>query len=183
MKTLHSRFAVRKQRGFSIVEVLIAVAILFFGMLAVLALFGIAIADTQNAQQDLIMKQKAREALEVVYGARDAGIPFAQIDNVPAGIFLNGWDNLVRVAPNSAGILGTGTEGGAPDYELAPDAAGNLNVQVPLTNYQRRITIAPFVSGGVNDPNLKIITVDVRTTLPNGKLVIYTATGYVSSFR
>src|SRR5215471_6936247 len=152
-------------QGFSLIEVMIAIVILMIGLLA---LFGTALSATSHAQQDLVAKQKARELLEAVYAARDdAGMAWSQIqnDNVVGGAFKTGWDQLVRVTPNTNQILGSSTpgEGPTPDYVLAPDAAGNLTVQIPLDNYQRRVDILPvkYPDGTVN-PNLRSISVTVR---------------------
>ena len=180
----------RAKRGFGLIEVLVAITILMAGLLGLLALFGTALSATAHAQEDLVAKQKAREMLEAVYSSRnDAGMAWAQIqnDNVVGGAFKTGWQPLMRVTPNTNQILGTSTafgpgEGPALDYVLALDAAGNLNVQVPLANYQRQVVIAPvlYPNGTVN-PNLRSITVTVRVLgTPNRD---YTVAGYISSYR
>jgi type II secretory pathway pseudopilin PulG len=174
-------------QGFSLIEVMIAIVILMIGLLGLLALFGTALSATAHAQEDLVAKQKARELLEAVYAARDdAGMAWSSIqnDNVTGGAFITGWDPLVRVTPNTNQILGTSVpgEGPTPDYVLAPDAAGNLTVQIPLTNYQRRVDILPvlYPDGTVN-PNLRSISVTVRVLgSPNRD---YTVAGFISSYR
>jgi len=172
--------------GFSLVEVLIAMVILMIGLLAYLALFGTAISATQHAQEDLVAKQKARETLEAIYSARDdSAITFAQIANdtaVPPGVFKTGFNPLFRVANNSGAILGTATEGPQLDYVLAPNAAGNLTVQVPLTDYTRQIQITPMLDAGGNiNPNLKKVTVTVRVTSSKYPRD-YSVYGYISSY-
>lgn len=176
--------------GFTLLEVMIAIVILMVGLLGLLALFGTALSATANAQGDLIAKQKARELLEAVYSSRDdAGMTWAQIqnDNVAGGAFKAGWQPLLRVTPNTNQILGTSTpngpgEGPAADYVLAPDAAGNLTVQVPLTNYRRRVDILPVLyPDGSTNQNLRSITVTVRV---QGRINRdYTVAGYISSYR
>jgi prepilin-type N-terminal cleavage/methylation domain-containing protein len=177
-------------RGFTLIEVLIAMVILMVGLLGLLALFGTALSATADAQGDLIAKQKARELLEAVYSSRDdAGMSWNQIqnDNVAGGAFKTGWQPLLRVTPNTNQILGTSTpngpgEGPAVDYVLAPDAAGNLTVQVPLTNYQRRIDILPVLyPDGSTNQNLRSISVTVQV---QGRITrTYTVAGYISSYR
>lgn len=174
-------------QGFSLIEVMIAIVILMIGLLGLLALFGTALSATSHAQEDLVAKQKARELLEAVYAARDdAGMAWAQIqnDNVVGGAFKTGWDQMLRVTPNTNQILGTSTPGEGPtlDFVLAPDAAGNLTVQTPLTNYQRRVDILPvlYPDGTVN-PNLRSISVTVRVLgSPNRD---YNVAGFISSYR
>jgi prepilin-type N-terminal cleavage/methylation domain-containing protein len=182
-------------QGFSLIEVMLAIVIMLVGLLGLLALFGTSLSATAHAQEDLIAKQKARELLEAVYSSRDdAGMAWPQIqnDNVVGGVFKSGWQPLVRVGPNTNQILGTnvwqvngvnvGGEGPAPDYVLAPDPFGNLNIQVPLSNYQRRIDITPVLyPNGSTNPNLRFISVTVRLLgrVPRD----YTVAGYISSYR
>ena len=95
------------QRGFALIEVMIAMVILTVGMCAVLASFGLAITATESAQEDLIARQKALDALESIYTARNSQqIPFAAIQNVGAGgIFLSGPQPLLCAGP-TYGIVG-----------------------------------------------------------------------------
>jgi type IV pilus modification protein PilV len=178
------------RQGFSLLEVMIAIVILTVGLLGLLGLFGSALSATANAQQDLVAKQKARELLEAVYSSRDdAGMAWAQIqnDNVASGAFKTGWQPLLRVTPNTNQILGTSQpngpgEGPAADYVLAPDAAGNLTVQVPLTNYLRRVDILPVLyPDGSTNQNLRSISVTVRVLGRTNR--DYTVAGYISSYR
>jgi prepilin-type N-terminal cleavage/methylation domain-containing protein len=85
------------QRGFSLVEVMIAIAIMTISLVALIAVFGTAIGSTKSAQEDLIARQKALEAMESIYTARNTQqIVFAQIANFPTGIFTAG---TTRPAP------------------------------------------------------------------------------------
>ena len=66
-----------RQDGFSILETMIAIAILGIGIVSVLAAFGTAVAATQYSQENLIARQKALEAMESIYTARNTQqIPF-----------------------------------------------------------------------------------------------------------
>jgi len=180
------------QKGFTLVEVLIAAVIMAIGLLALLAMFATALAATQFSQEDLVARQKAREGLEAIFSARDDGkIGYAQIDNSCAvgttGIFKCGWDNLIRVDSDTDQILGVDTgpfaEGTTLDYMLTPNNTGALTIQVPLTNFQRRIIIGPYTNPntGNTDPNLKKVQVTVRY-VRNGHPVDYSVYGYVSAF-
>ena len=78
--------------GFTIVEVMIAIVILGIGILTVVAAFASAVATTEYAQENLIARQKALEALESIFTARNTQqITFSQIANLPSGgIFVSG---------------------------------------------------------------------------------------------
>ena len=98
----------RTQRGFALIEVMIAMVILSVGMCAVLASFGVAITATESAQEDLIAREKALQALESIYTARNSQqIPWAAINNttVAPGIFAVGALPMLCAGP-VYGIVG-----------------------------------------------------------------------------
>ena len=74
------------QQGFALLETLIAIVVLMIGLLAVLATFAMAVSNTTAVQNDSIARQKAAEAIESIYTARQTGqLTFNQIQNVGAG--------------------------------------------------------------------------------------------------
>jgi prepilin-type N-terminal cleavage/methylation domain-containing protein len=185
------------ERGFTIIEVMIAIVILSIGILTVVAGFATALSSTQNAQENLIARQKALEALESIFTARNTQqITFSEIANLGSGgIFASGaqplWsagnDGLVNTAddlpfaaqgvcpagpecitlPGEDGILGT-----ADDYPMS------------LANFTRQIQINPVLQadGSVN-PNLKqvIVTVSYTTATPVPRS--YSVTALISAYR
>ena len=159
----------REPKGFSLLEVLIAMAVLSVGLLALLGLFTVAVGAVQHAQEDLIAKQKAREVLEGIYAARnDSSIGWNQIQNVSAGgIFEDGFQDMLTAGPD--GIVGTGDDG----------AIEEIN-GVAMTNFQRMIEIGPVP--GSFDPNLRQVTVTIRC-FTSGAPRDYSASGYISKFR
>ena len=104
-----ARNTARTERGFTLIEVMIAIVIMSVGILTVVAAFATAVASTQNAQQNLIARQKALEAMESIFTARNTQqITFAQIAQYsaaaafsPAGatpLWSAGNDGLVNTA-------------------------------------------------------------------------------------
>lgn len=95
------------ERGFALIEVMIAMVILTVGLCGVLASFGAAIRTTESAQEDLIARHKALDAMESIYTARNSQqIPFSSINNVGnGGIFVSTASPLLCAGPD--GLVGT----------------------------------------------------------------------------
>lgn len=169
----------KAQRGFSLIEMMIATVVTGVGLLAMIGLFAKSLATMQYAQEGIIAKQKAREALEGVYAARDdSSLNFTQIDNFAnGGIFKDGF--VPMMVNTTTGISGTTTDSNTPD-SVTIDGQN-----VPLSNYQRQILFAPLpIAGGGSDPNIKQVTVTVRVFSPGAIAPRdYIVTGYVSKFR
>src|SRR5215475_2816661 len=97
----------KREDGFTLIEVMIAIVVMSVGILAVLASFATAVAATQSAQEDLIARQKALEAMESIYTARNSQqIPFASVANVAdGGIFLSNAQTMKCAGPD--GLVNT----------------------------------------------------------------------------
>ncbi len=184
----------RSSRGFTLVEVLIATVVLAVGLVAVAALFAAAIAASQQSLEDQIAKQKAREALEGVYSARnDTALTFDSIQNVlNGGIFKDGFIPLNLACPptgtcNTNGIVGTTSETTTPDRVVYPGPDGVLGTAddrfISLSNYRRQIQITPVVQGGITNTDIRQIVVTVRVTTPNRGTRDFTVRGYISRFQ
>jgi prepilin-type N-terminal cleavage/methylation domain-containing protein len=169
----------KSERGFSLIEMMIATVVIAIGLLSMIGLFAKSLAIMQYAQEGIIAKQKAREALEGVYAARDdSSLNFTQIDNFAnGGIFKDGFVSMM--INTTTGISGTTSDSATPDSVLID------GVNVPLANYQRQILFSPIpaAGGGGNDPSIKQVTVTVRVFSPGGRTRDYNVTGYVSKFR
>jgi len=185
-----------KQRGFTIIETMIAIAIMSIGLLTLVAAFATAVNATQNAQENLIARQKTLEAMESIYTARNAQqITFSQIANFPAGIFSSGATQLLCAGPD--GLVGTtddincpasGPCTTGPECVVLPGPDGVLgtsdDVAMSLGNFTRQIQIGSVLNpdGSINT-TLKQITITVSyakggSTVPQS----YSVNALISSF-
>ena len=187
------------QRGFTLMETMIAIVIMTVGILALLAVFGTAVAATQNAQANLIARQKALETMESIYTARNTQqINFSQIANiVNGGIFSSGPIPLLSAGPD--GLVNTADDVNFPATGVCPAGPECITLPGPdgilgtpddqamsLSNFRREILINPVLeSDGVTvNPNLKQITVTV-SYITGGSAVprTYTVNALISAFR
>jgi len=158
----------KSERGFTLLEVMIATVVMTIGILAVMASFATAIAATESAQEDLIARHKALDAMESIYTARNSQqLPFSSIQNIAnGGVFKSGAQPLLCAGPD--GIVGTADDVSctAPDTGAAcpggveclvlpgPDGIlGNADdVTQSLANFTRTITFGavalPVAKGG-----------------------------------
>jgi type II secretory pathway pseudopilin PulG len=174
----------RRQQGFALLETLIAIVVLMIGLLAVLATFAMAIGNTTSVQLDSIARQKATEALESIFTARQTSqITFANIQNIGAGpgIFTAGFTPMTDPGPD--GLDGTGDDVPAVPIRL-PGPSGVItntaaDVLVNLGNFTRQIQIVN-VAGS---PNIRQITVTVRYPVPQGWYKSYQVQALISSYR
>jgi prepilin-type N-terminal cleavage/methylation domain-containing protein len=173
------------QKGFTLVETMVALAVLGIGLVALAAMLASSIAYMNSSQADFIAQQKASEAIESIFTARDTqAITFSQIQNVSqGGIFLDGPANLVDPGPD--GVVDTADDlVNSPDTIIKPGPDGILgtadDIQIQLSvyyNMKRTIVITPIV--GVN--NVRMITVTVTYTTGSFNRS-YTLTSYISQF-
>src|SRR5579863_1031922 len=188
------------QAGFSLIEVMISTVILTIGLVSVLGALCVVVAANQTAQQDMIARQLASEAIEAVYTARnDSEMTWAGVNNVSnGGIFVNGYTTVLCAGPD--GILGTADDAACtlPSGATCPNGGvqcldepgpdGILgtadDVILSLSNYQRQITITPlFDSGGNLEPALRNVTITISYSVPQYPAPkTYTLTEYVSAY-
>jgi hypothetical protein len=174
--------------GFGMLEATVASVILVVGLVGLAGLFSQSLTFLQYTREDLIAKQKAREALESVYSARnDATIGFAKIQNVAnGGIFIDGFSPMFLAGAD--GIIGSNAQTTILDRQILPGPDGVVGTAddeiIPLVNMQRQILIQPLIdSTGNISPDVRQITVTVQVTSPGRAARNYTVTGYISRFQ
>jgi len=180
----------RPQKGFTLIEVMVSMAIMTVGLVCLLGVFGLAMAATQSSQQNAIAKQLANEAMEGILTAREtATVTWAQIQNTGSGgIFLSGFQPIDCAGVD--GIIGTADDAacGAQTLQMpGPDGIFGTadDVFLPLTNYQRSITLAPALDSGGNPiPTLNTVIITVQYTNPQLRVARnYTISTYISQYR
>jgi prepilin-type N-terminal cleavage/methylation domain-containing protein len=172
----------KDEKGFSLIEAMIAMVLLVVGLTGLLGLFGFGIKHQQMEREDFIAKEKARECFESIYGARNAGqLTWDQVNNDgggESGVFVTGFNPLLGPGPD--GILGTVDDSGAETYTLpGPDGIFGTSddVIVTLSNFTREVVVAPVVT----NPTLKQITVTVRVSSATGQRD-YIVVGFISEY-
>lgn len=195
--------------GFTLIETMVAMLVLVIGVLGVAAMLGNALAYMNNSKAEYIAQQKAAEAVESIFTARDIGqATWNTICNsgssvccagsancTPAGIFQNGFEPLC--GPGTDGIIDTSDDfngsscaGGTlaqPDGIILPNASGTVNaasgVIIPLTSFKRQVVISTVLdSNGNTIANLRQITVTVTYSVGRFTGLSYTLNTYISNF-
>jgi type II secretory pathway pseudopilin PulG len=184
-----------RERGFTLVEAIVAAAIVTVGLVGMLAVFAVAVSSSQNSQLDFLARQKATEALESVYAARASNqygnLTWNSIQNTSTapgvGIFTSGMNPLTDAGPD--GLDGTADDVPA-GIVTVPGPTGVLkgtvppDVQVTLSNFQRQILITNVNNAdGSPNPNLRQIQVTIQYPTPQGKTRSYTLQALISSYR
>ncbi|MGA8224200.1 MAG: prepilin-type N-terminal cleavage/methylation domain-containing protein [Candidatus Acidiferrales bacterium] len=167
MQTIAGR---KSKQGFSLLETMMAIVVLSFGVLTLAGVLATGLAFMGMSQADFIAQQKASEAVESIFTARDSSaLTWAQILNVPdGGIFTAGPISLFQPGPD--GIVGTLDDVAPIDCIVGPGPDGILGTAddtcAPLQGYTRTIAITTNVNG---DTSLRQITVTIN--YPAGKFV------------
>lgn len=191
--------ASRADSGFSLLEVMIAIVVMSVGLMAVIASLVAAFSATQSGQLDLIARQKALEALESIYTARNSQqIPFAEVANqANGGIFVGTPTQLL--CPGNDGLEGTADDVPCTDQNgnVCPDGGAQCmvlpgpdgilgtadDVTMSLGDFRRTITITPVkLPDGTTNQNMMAITVSVSYTKDGMPARTYNVNGLISSY-
>jgi len=167
-----------KERGFSLIETVIAMGLMATALLGLAALMTAGARRIGSTPGDLTATQKAAEAIENVFSARDTQtLRWVQLKNVAdGGIFLDGPQPLRLAGPD--GLLGTADDTGQ-EVVILPgrdqQLGTNDDVTVSLNGFTREIQIRDV------EDNLRLITIIV--TYQQGSAIrTYTLTTYISNF-
>ena len=175
-------------KGFSLVETVIALGVLTTGILGAAAVLTTGMQNLSSSPADVVTTQKAAEAIEAVFSARQSGkLTWAQIKNVAGlsgsdgGVFLDGPQPLYL--PGDDGLVNTADDAAAGvETVRLPGKDQTLNTAddqvIPLSSFTREVLIRD-VAG--ENGQLRSIVVTVK--YQNGPtLRTYTLTTYISAY-
>ena len=174
----------RTRNGFTLLECVIAMAVLSFGILSLVSFFTQGLQNASQAQLQFIAQQKVRQAMETVFTARNTRVlTFAQIQNVShGGVFLDGPQSLCDPGPD--GLYGTSDDNCAiTDSIIVGPGPDNIfgtsdDQAVPLSPWMTRtilITPDPII------PDLNHVTVTINWTY-SGRTNSLTVNSFISNY-
>lgn len=177
----------KRDAGFSLLEVVFAISILTVAVLGLAGVMAGGLRQLNSSPSSVIAAQKAAQAVEAVFAARDSHmVTWDQVRNVygssgsDGGIFLDGTQSLKL--PGSDGLVNTADDSSAtetmllagPDNEVGTDD----DRSVSLDGFLREIAIRD-----VPGENGRLRSVTVTITFPSGATrESYTLTTYISAY-
>jgi prepilin-type N-terminal cleavage/methylation domain-containing protein len=181
MHYIHSN---RRERGFTLLETMIAMVILSFGILSVAQVYTQGIQVSNSNQISFIAQQKAQEAMETIFTARDSGtLTFTNIANVSqGGVFLDGPRPLYAAGPD--GVLGTADDDpAAPNVIVTGPGADNVlgtsdDTVINLNPWMTRTIVITPVNG---TQKLNQVTITVNYTY-QGRNSRFVLVSYISGW-
>jgi type II secretory pathway pseudopilin PulG len=168
--------------GFSLIEVMFAMFVLMVGVIALAGSVALGARRLTGTQDQLLATERAAEAVESVFKARDnRTLTWAQIRNVEGadgdgGIFLDGPQEIR--APGSDGLVNTADDGDL-EVVLRPGPDGLLGTEddeeTPLFGMTREIEIRDI------SPTLRQLRVIVRYRAGGG-MEGFVLTTFISAY-
>jgi hypothetical protein len=159
-------------KGFSLTETVIALGVLATGVIGAAGVLVSGMQKVSSSPGDLFASQKAAQAVESVFAARDSKrLTWNQIRNTSgSGVFLDGPQPLK--VPGSDGLVNTADDGALETFDASSSQA------ISTATYTREIKIEDVAN---ENGQLRLITVTV--TFKNGPTTrTYTLSTYISSF-
>jgi len=178
----------KQQTGFTLLEAMIAMVILSFGILSLASVYAQGIQVASLTQFDYIAEKQAEEAVETIFAARDSKLlAWTNIRNVTGaggandGVFLVGPTPLLAAGPD--GLYGTADDDPANPTVVIVNAGPDKilgtadDVVMSLTNMTRTIAIVDVVGS----TGLRQITITMTYTVGNMTRQ-YTLVSYIAQF-
>jgi type II secretory pathway pseudopilin PulG len=185
---------ISSSRGFSLVETVMALGVLTTGILGAAAVLASGMQNLSSSPADVVTTQKAAEAIEAVFSARQSGkLTWTQLKNVSGGgAFLDGPQPLNL--PGGDGLVNTGDGTTAVPTTICsvvcwgvetvrlPGQDQQLNTSddqvVTLSGFTREIKIRD-----VANENGQLRSIVVTIKYKNGPTTrTYTLTTYISAY-
>lgn len=169
---------INSEHGVSLIETMIAMLVLTVGAIGMASVFLYGMQSATSSPNELVATQKASEAMESVFAARDShNLTWAQLQNTAdGGIFLPGAKTMKLAGAD--GILNTSDDGAVesvllpgPDQLLgtADDKTDTLNA------FTREIKITRVTD------NLRSVAITIVYQSGSTSRT-YTLTSYMSAF-
>ena len=191
---MDARMRRRNQTGFTLIETMISTLVLSIGLLGLVGILAQGLAYMSVSQYEYIAQQKAAEAVESIFTARDQGqLTWSTICNVAQRVqrrhFPHRRSSAVRseYGRNSRhlGRLHQRRLSGCGAHGLGPSSQRNYRhlydaSRIPLTNFgfTRTITISSVT--GIS--NLRTIQVTIAYRAGRWPSMSYTLTSAISNF-
>jgi type II secretory pathway pseudopilin PulG len=176
---------ISSSKGFSLAETVIALGVLTTGVIGAAGVLTVGMTNLSSSPADVVMTQKASQAIEAVFSARDSHkLTWAQIRNVygasnDGGVFLDGPQPL-KVA-GVDGLVNTADDG-AIETVILPGKDGQIgtadDLTVTLTQYTREIMIRDVAN---ESGSLRSIVVTITYQSGPTKRT-YVLSSYISSY-
>jgi prepilin-type N-terminal cleavage/methylation domain-containing protein len=177
-----------RQTGFTLLEAMIAIVILSFGILSLASVYAQGIQVASLTQFDYIAEKQAEEAVETIFAARDSKLlAWTNIRNVTGaggvndGVFMVGPRPLLAAGPD--GLYGTVDDDVANPTVVIVNAGPDKilgtadDVVMSLTNMTRTIAIVDVVGS----TGLRQITITMTYTV--GRMTRqFTLVSYIAQF-
>jgi type II secretory pathway pseudopilin PulG len=175
------------EKGFTLLETMVALGVLTAGVLGVAAIITTGMKNLSSSPADVIVTQKAAQAVEAVFSARDSHrLTWAQIRNVnggtgsDGGVFLDGPQNLHQPGPD--GLVNTSDDLTAIETVTNPgfdQLLGTADDRIDtLSAYRREIKIRD-VPGENGNLRSIVVTMTYRT---GSAVRTYTLSSFISSY-
>jgi prepilin-type N-terminal cleavage/methylation domain-containing protein len=176
------------QSGFTLLEAMIAIVILSFGILSLAAVYAQGIQVASMTQLDYIDEKKDEEAVETIFAARDSKLlAWTNVRNVTGlggtndGVFVVGPQPLLAAGPD--GLFGTSDDDTAnPDTViLGPGPDKILGTSDDVVMSLRNMTRTIVITDVPGESGLRQITITLTYTVGSMSRQ-YTLVSYIAQF-